>query len=74
MSLLKKIVVRNRFFVNRGKSRHSFRPVEQPRRADPPEIKPDGQRMGKLAFVEDFTREHCLRGLHFASIEISGIF
>jgi len=74
MSLLKKIVVRNRFFVNRGKSRHSFRPMEQPRRANSSEVKPDLPRVGAPSFADDFTQEHCLRGLHFASIEISGIF
>ena len=74
MSLLKKFVVRNRFFVNRGKSRHSFRPLRQAGEVDSSEIKPDRPRMGRPTFAEDFTREHCLPGLHLASVEISGIF
>jgi len=74
MSLLKKCVVKNRLSSSRNESRHSLRSVGQAGRANPSEIKPDGPWAGKLTFVEDFTLEHSLPGLHIASIEISGSF
>ena len=56
------------------RSRHSLKPVGQADRAKPSEIKPDGPRASRLTFVEDFTLEHSLPGVHITSIEISGIF
>jgi hypothetical protein len=38
------------------------------------EIKPDKPLVGRLTFVEDFTREHSLSVLHIAPIEIPGTF
>jgi len=56
------------------KRQRSFSPVEQPHRANSSEIKPNGSWASGLTFVEDFTMEHSLPGLHAASIEISGSF
>jgi len=72
--LLKKFDANNRLPVSRSDSRPSFRPVRQADRVNPPEIKPDGLWAGRLTFVEDFTREHSLPGLHFTSLEVSGSF
>jgi hypothetical protein len=74
MILLKKCDANNRLPVSRSKSWPSFRPVRQADRVVPPEIKADGLWAGRQTFVEDFTREHSLRGLHFTSIEVSGNF
>ena len=74
MNTLKKCDANNRQCASRNWGFHSFRPAEQQGRADSSEIKPDGQWAGKLTFAEDFTQEHCLPGLHLASIEISGNF
>lgn len=74
MSLLKKCDVNNRLPVSCNKSRLSFRPAGLGGSANSSVIKPDGPRSGKWTFVEDFTREHSLPGLHFISIEISGCF
>jgi hypothetical protein len=74
MSLLKKCDAKNRLSANRNKGRDSFRPVGQADRASFSEIKPDGPQASRLTFVEDYTREHSLRGLHITSIEISGSF
>ena len=74
MSLLKKCDAKNRLSASRNQSRHSFKPVEQADRANPSEIKPDGPPTSRLNFVEDFTLEHSLLGLHITSIEISGSF
>jgi hypothetical protein len=56
------------------KRQRSFSPVEQPDRTNSSEIKPDGPWASRLTFVEDFTLEHSLPGLHTTSIEISGSF
>jgi hypothetical protein len=74
MILLKKCDVNNRLPVSRNQSRPSFSPVGQAGRADFSEIEPDRPRAGRRTFVEDFTREHSLFGLHFTSIEVSGNF
>jgi hypothetical protein len=74
MSLLKKCDAKERLSARRNKNRRSFMPVEQSDRANPSEIKPDGPRASRLTFVEDFTLEHSLLGLHITSIEISGSF
>jgi hypothetical protein len=74
MILLKKCDVNNRLPVSRNQSRPSFSPVGQAVRVDPPEIEPDRPRAGRRTFVEDFTRDHSLPGLHFTSIEVSGNF
>ena len=74
MSLLKKSDTDNRQSARRNKSQPSLGPMGQARGADSSDIKSDGLWTGRLTFGEDFTREHCLPGLHFASIEISGIF
>ena len=74
MILLKKCDANNRLPVSRSKSWPSFRPVRQADRVNPPEIKPDGLWATRRTFVEDFTREHSLSGLHFTSIEVSGNF
>jgi hypothetical protein len=74
MSLLMKCDAKNRPSASRNKSRHSFGPAGDADRANPSEIKPDGPPASTLTFVEDFTREHALRGLHITSIEISGNF
>jgi hypothetical protein len=74
MSLLMKCDAKTRLSASRDKSRHSFKPVGQADRASLSAIKPDGPRASRLTFVEDFTREHSLPGVHITSIEISGIF
>jgi hypothetical protein len=74
MSLLKKCDANNRLLASRNKSQHSFRLVRHADRANSSKIKPDGPWAGKLAFVEDFTREHSLPGLQVTSIGISGSF
>jgi hypothetical protein len=74
MSLLKKCDAKNRLSASRNKSRDSFRPVGQADGANFSEIKPDGPQASRLTFVEDYTREHFLPGLHITSIEISGSF
>jgi len=74
MSILKKCDAKNHLSASRNRSRHSFRPPGQADRAKPSEIKPDGPRASRLTFVEDFTREHSLPGVHITSIEISGSF
>jgi|SRR5450631_2998928 len=74
MILLKKCDADNLLLVNGNKSRPSFRPVRQADRVNPPEIKQDGLWAGRQTFVEDFTQEHSLAGLHFTSIEVSGSF
>ena len=74
MNLLKKCELRNRPSASLNKSRHSSRPVGPAHSANSSEIKPDGPWAGRLTFVEDFTLEHSLPGLHIASIEISGCF
>jgi hypothetical protein len=74
MILLKKCDINNRLPVSRNQSRPSFSSVGQAGRADFSEIEPDRARAGRQTFVEDFTREHSLFGLHFTSIEVSGNF
>ncbi len=74
MSILMKCDAETRLSASRNKSRHSFKPAGQADRANPSVIKPDGPRASRPTFVEDFTREHSLLGLHITSIEISGIF
>jgi hypothetical protein len=74
VTILKKCVVENRLSVNRDKSRHPFRPFGQAGGVNSSEIKPDGPLVGRLTFVEDFTREHSFTVLHIASIETSGAF
>ena len=74
MSLLKRCAVKNRLSVNRDKSRHPFRPLGQACVMNSSEIKPDRPLVGKLTFVEDFTREHSFPVLNIASIEVSGSF
>jgi hypothetical protein len=71
MTFLKKCIANNLPSASRNESPHTFRPVGQAGRANSSEIKPDGPRAGRLTFVEDFTLEHSLPGLHIASIEIS---
>jgi hypothetical protein len=70
MSLLVKCDTKNRLSASRNKSRHSCRPAGHADRANPSEIRPDGPRASTLTFIEDFTREDSLRGLHITSIEI----
>jgi hypothetical protein len=74
MSLLKKCLVKNRLSVNRDKRRHPFRPLRQAGRDHSSKIKPDKLLVGKLSFVEDFTREHSFPVSHIAPIEMSGTF
>ncbi len=74
MSLLMKCDAKTRLSASRDKSRHSFKPVVQAKRANPSEIQPERPRASRLTFVEDFTREHSLPGVRITSIEISGIF
>jgi hypothetical protein len=74
MNLLKKCNAKDRLSASWNKSLHSLMPVGQADRANPSEIKPDGPRVSKQTFVEDFTREHSLPGVHITSIEISGSF
>jgi hypothetical protein len=74
MSLLMKCDAKNCLSASRNKIRHSLRPVGHADRANPSEFKPGGPRASRLTFVEDFTREHSLFGLHITSIEISGSF
>ena len=56
------------------KRQRTLNPVEQPDLANSSEIKPYGPWASRLTFVEDFTLEHSLPGLHTTSIEIPGIF
>jgi len=74
MSILTKREAKNRLSVCRSNGRNWFRPVGQTDRAVPSEIKPDKLRASRLAFVEDFSREHSLHGKYITSIEISGVF
>jgi hypothetical protein len=74
MNLLKKCVVKNRLSMNRDKSQCPFRPLGQAGGVNSSEIKPDGPLVGRLTFVEDFTREHSFPVLHVVSIGISGTF
>jgi len=74
VSLLKKCVVENHLPVNRRKSRHPFMPLRKAGGVKSLEIKPDKPLVGRLTFVEDFTREHSLSVLHIAPIEIPGTF
>ncbi len=74
MSILKKCDAKNRLSASRNKSQHSFMPVGQADRATFSAIKPDGPQASRLTFVEDYTREHSLPGLHVTSLEISGSF
>ena len=74
MSLLKKCDVKNRLSASPNESRHSFRPVRQADRANSSEIKPDRPWASRVTFVEDFSLEHSLPGLHMSLIEISGSF
>jgi hypothetical protein len=74
VSLFKKCVVKNRLSANGDKRRHPFRPLGHAGGVNSSEIKPDGPLMGRLTFVEDFTREHSFPVLQIALIEISGTF
>jgi hypothetical protein len=74
MSILKKCDAKNRLSASRNKSRHSSTPEGQADIANPSEVKQDGPRASRLTFVEDFTREHSLSGVHITSFEISGSF
>jgi len=74
VSLLMKCDAKNPLSASRNKGRHSLRPAGKADKANPSEIKPDGRRASRLTFIEDFTREHSLPGVHITSIEISGIF
>ncbi len=74
MSLLKKCDAKNRLSASRSKSLHSLMPAGQADRAHPSEIKRAEPGASNRTFVEDFTREHSLPGVHIASIEISGSF
>jgi hypothetical protein len=74
MSLLKECVANNRLPARCSRSRHPVRPAGQPCTANSSHIKQDAPWAGKLTFAQDFTQEHSLPGLHFASIEISGCF
>ena len=73
MSLVKNCDVRNRLPVSRNISRNSSRPVEVPT-ANFSEINSDGSSAGRSGFVEDFTQEHSLPGLHISSAGISSGF
>jgi hypothetical protein len=55
-------------------SLHALILVGPTHRAKPPEIMPVVSRPSRLAFLEDFTREHSLSGLHATSAEIAGAF
>jgi hypothetical protein len=74
MSLLKQRDATNRLTASRYHSRHLFKLVGQADRPNPSEIEQDGPRARKLTFVEDFTLEHSLPGLHIASFELAGCF
>ena len=74
MSLLKQRNATNRLIASLNQGRQSFRLGGQADRANPSEIKPDEPRASGLTFVEDFTLEHSLPGLHIASFELSGCF
>ncbi|MGD0903563.1 MAG: hypothetical protein ABR924_11545 [Terracidiphilus sp.] len=74
MSFLKECVADNRLSARCARSLHSVRLAGQPCAASSSQIEQDAPWAGKLTFVEDFTQEHSLPGLHFASIEISGCF
>ena len=74
MNLLKKRIANNRLCAGRDNGRHSFRPLGQAGGINSSEINPDGPLVGRLTFIEDFTREHSFPVLHMASIEISGTF
>jgi hypothetical protein len=73
MSLLKNCDVRNSLPVSRNVSRNSSRPVEVPT-TNFSEINSDGSSAVRLIFVEDFTQEHSLPGLHISSVEILSCF
>ena len=64
----------NRLTAGRVKSHCSLWPPGQAAKAKPAKIKPDRPCGTRLTFVEDFTLEHSLHGLHITSIEISGSF
>ena len=53
-------------------NRHSFRPVDQTKRANPSQVEPDRTRAERPTFAEDFLLEHSLSGVDIAKIEISG--
>jgi hypothetical protein len=74
MILLKRCVARNRLSGNRGKRRLRFRLPERAGGVNSSKVKADATVAGRRTFVEDFTREHSLPGLHTTSIEITGIF
>jgi hypothetical protein len=74
MNLHKKFDADNRICASRTKGQHSSKPVGQAVRANSSEVKPDAPWAGRLAFVEDFMREHSLSGQYAASIEILSCF
>ncbi len=71
---MKKCNAKDLLSASRNKSLHPLMPVGQADRANPSEIKQDGPRASRLTFVEDFTQEHSLPGVHITSIEISCSF
>jgi hypothetical protein len=74
VSLLEKCVVENRLSVIRDRRQGSYRPSGQAVGVNSAETKLDGPLVGRLTFIEDFTREHSLSVVKIASIEIAGAF
>lgn len=72
MSLLKESASTNRLPADGSESRKLFITVGWTKSEHLP--KSDELRTGRLAFVEDFTLEHSIRGLRMTATEISSIF
>jgi hypothetical protein len=72
-SLQKTCDANKRLPMGRKQGRSSFRVAGQAHRANF-QMKPDRGCAGKQTFVEDFTGEHSLPGLHVPLIGIAGSF
>jgi hypothetical protein len=64
MDFLQKCDASNRLSSNRNTSQNSFRPVSQADRTNSSLIEPDGTKVKRLTFAEDFMLEHSHSGQH----------
>ena len=75
MDFLQKCDASNRLSSNRNTSQNSFRPVSQADRTNSSLIEPDGTKVKRLTFAEDFMLEHSHSGQHTQRAEtVSPIF
>jgi hypothetical protein len=74
MSLVKKHDADSCLSAIRNKRRRLSRPMRQADGVNSSKIMPDRPLANRLTFVEDFAREHSLRGGQVASSELRGSF